>query len=76
MSINLPRVKFANQILPQGKTRKFVLSDFNKKLTSSIDALFKGSKTSTNKTGKLDAVLLPCGNRYVERVKSWSYLNG
>jgi len=35
MSINLPRVKFANQILPQGKTRKFVLSDFNKKLTSS-----------------------------------------
>jgi len=58
MSINLPRVKFANQILPQGKTRKFVLSDFNKKtnkLETFEDALFKGSKTSTNKTEKLDA---------------------
>jgi hypothetical protein len=76
MSINLPRVKFANQILPQGKTRKFVLSDFNKKLTSSKPSKMHYLRAAKLQQTKLKNLMLPCENRYVERVKSWSYLNG
>ena len=46
------------------------------KLETFEDALFEGSKTSTHKTEKLDADLLPCGKRYAEKLKSWSSLNG
>ena len=48
--------------------RKHQKMDANK-LETFEDALFEGSKTSTHKTEKLDADLLPCGNGMRKRSK-------